>query len=295
MDGDGRADRVDTVRAPDAFRTQVWLRRGDGAGGFGPAEVLAPSVGSPRVVLADIDADGALDVLTTESGGVAVRLGTGDGRVGPLAVYGSSYPADLVATGDMDGDGYLDAVVAGVSGAVETLRPVVYVRRGDAEGRLGPLGPVTPVGQAGDRERVGGMAIADVDGDGALDVVGANDSTNGDLWALLGDGHGGLGAPTIVPTAAGTDVDLADVDGDTHLDAVVVRPRSSGGEVLHGDGAGGFGDAHTLGGGAGATRAGSVVAARLDAGPTVDVAFGRGRDGAPGTAVLLNPLAGRRH
>ena len=125
-------------------------------------------------------------------------------------------------------------------------------------------------------------------------MVGTNNGLRGDLWAALGDGAGGLAAPSVLPTAGGSDVALGDIDGDGHLDAVAARPGSFGAEVLYGDGAGGFGDPHAIGGPRGA-RGLSVVAARLDAGPTVDVAVGRSQGEPEVTDVFLNTLEGRDH
>jgi hypothetical protein len=170
----------------------------------------------------------------------------------------------------------------------------VAVLPGDGAGGLGAAtGPVA-VGQPDDVDFPAGVAVADVDEDGALDVVGTNNGTEGDLWAVPGDGSGGLTAPSWAPVSAGTDLGIGDIDGDGHLDAVVAKPGTAGAEVLYGDGDGRFGDPHPVGGASGA-RGLSVVVARLDAGPTVDVAVGRGQGTPQLTDVFLNTLEGRDH
>jgi hypothetical protein len=69
-----------------------------------------------------------------------------------------------------------------------------------------------------------GLALADVDGDGLIDVVTDGD---GGLSVLHGMGTGGVwngsfSAPLTVPTASTPRrIVLADLDGDGHLDAVV--------------------------------------------------------------------------
>ncbi|HET7225941.1 MAG TPA: Ig-like domain repeat protein [Candidatus Eisenbacteria bacterium] len=88
------------------------------------------------------------------------------------------------------------------------------------------------------------VAVGDLDRDGRLDVVTANEIGNS-ISVLLGDGHGALGPNT--DFAAGTSpyaVALADVNGDSLLDAVVANSGSNTVSVLLGNGRGGFGPKH---------------------------------------------------
>ena len=82
------------------------------------------------------------------------------------------------------------------------------------------------------------VAVADVNGDGHLDLLVAD--LGGGVSVLLGNGSGGLTAATSY--AAGSTpgfVAVADVDGDGHPD-LIVADRSGGVDVLLGNGSGGF-------------------------------------------------------
>lgn len=88
------------------------------------------------------------------------------------------------------------------------------------------------------------VAVGDLDRDGRLDVVTANEIGNS-ISVLLGDGHGALGpnADFAVGTAPYA-VALADVNGDSLLDAIVANSGSNTVSVLLGNGRGGFGPKH---------------------------------------------------
>ena len=68
------------------------------------------------------------------------------------------------------------------------------------------------------RKGVSSMAVGELDGDGALDVVAL--TGNGDVWIFLGDGRGFFDreaspeTPPPVPGCAGWDVQMIDLDGD---------------------------------------------------------------------------------
>ena len=95
--------------------------------------------------------------------------------------------------------------------------------------------------------------VADVDGDGTVDIVvgsTAGGGGGGVVSVLLGAGDGTFAAAPAGPYPAANpdDVELADIDSDGSLDAIV-----HGTLVAFGDGAGGFAAHHAvLAGGDGA-------------------------------------------
>jgi hypothetical protein len=94
------------------------------------------------------------------------------------------------------------------------------------------------------------VAVADLNGDGKLDLVIANAGSN-TVSVLLGNGAGGFG-PAIsfnVGTGAAS-VTVGDLDGDGKLDLVVANTGSNTVSVLLGNGAGGFGAASNFATGA---------------------------------------------
>ena len=84
------------------------------------------------------------------------------------------------------------------------------------------------------------VASADVNGDGHLDLLVANYSSN-NVSVLLGNGNGTFQAKQNFATAAGpTSVTTADVNGDSDLDLVVANLGSGNVGVLLGNGDGTF-------------------------------------------------------
>lgn len=86
------------------------------------------------------------------------------------------------------------------------------------------------------------VELADVNGDGKLDVVVTNDD-DGTITVLLGDGHGGLKPAAGSPFAAGahpSDIAVADFNHDGHLDLAIANHTVPQFTLLLGDGRGGF-------------------------------------------------------
>ncbi|MGW4649837.1 FG-GAP-like repeat-containing protein [Kitasatospora sp. NPDC004289] len=255
LNGDGTPDLVTAIRAEGLG---VFL--GTGGGAFGavtkyPAPRTVSSVFLTSAVIRDLNGDGHQDVVSQDSrGNVAlVWLGDGSGVLGTGAkaqlnpVPGcdttgdnpcvARFPTD-VAVGDFDGNGTPDLATSNANTAN------VSVVLGNGDGTFGTAAQSALGGGANPQ----GIAAADLDADGRLDLVTANSST-GTLSVLLGDGSGGFGAASGVASGVTlpSEVRLADVNADGRADAVVVAPGSPGRvAVLLGDGAGGFGTANVL-------------------------------------------------
>ena len=189
---------------------QVAFNDGDGDLSAGPA--LATDWFGPRGVCArDFDADGAPDIAVIGNSRVSVFRGDGAGGFDrPLA---SNLPAgdyDLAAA-DFDGDGIQDLAVSAYNGQF-----VVLGGLGDGTFEVSqeffPL--PNPVG----------LAIGDIDDDGNLDIVSANNhqfGTIGSVSVLTGNGDGSFDAPAQFTTGRSPwQVAIGDFDGDGWNDLV---------------------------------------------------------------------------
>ncbi len=111
MDGDGKQDIVGLVQSDGSLR----LFRGDGAGGFAPAEaVVGVSGDAYHVVIEDLDADGDHDAVVAGYGSVAVGvfLNRGTGQFGPGLAHPASRNPIALAVGDWNEDGVKDLASA---------------------------------------------------------------------------------------------------------------------------------------------------------------------------------------
>jgi hypothetical protein len=162
----------------------------------GPSPLLAPAdispydVGSPsgQVLLADIDNDGQLDLLTRHQQARTIKAHLGDGRARFTTTrsqvrLGFS-PADM-SVGDVNGDRTLDIVVT--AGA----RDVIDVLIGDGRGAFRRVkGSPYTVSRRVYRYNKRSLHLVDVNKDGRLDVVTGNRRGHTAFRVLLGDGRG---------------------------------------------------------------------------------------------------------
>jgi hypothetical protein len=204
---------------------------GDGDGGLATPEFIdAAFPDSIGLAAADLNADGAPDLVTANpaAGSVSVLLNDGGAGFEPEVEFAAGdNPAD-VAAADFDGDASIDLVVSSPEAEV------VRVLTGDGDGGFG-----TPTAYAAGNSPTD-LAHGDFNEDGRQDIVAANYGS-GMVSVLLGQEPAGgtWFAPRAGRYVGGspTAVEAADVDGDGNLDIAVAN-----GDVvlLRGDGAGNF-------------------------------------------------------
>ena len=238
VNGDKRPDIV--VVAHDHYTVTVLLQ--DERGRFDAERkrtLQASQGGRPHthdVALADVNADGNLDVLTTnaDDNNVSALLGDGTGRFEPAKgspFAAGHHPYQGLSLGDLNGDKKLDVVVPNIHG------DAVSILLGDGAGAFA-AGPGSPVA-VGDRPGV--VALGELTGDANTDIVATHDDEP-IVYVLRGDGRGGFrptdGSPLrLKETAWGAAV--ADVNADGRND-LVLGGRKGHVLLLMGDGAGGF-------------------------------------------------------
>ncbi|MCA9284714.1 MAG: VCBS repeat-containing protein [Phycisphaerales bacterium] len=203
---------------------------------FQPGAVVELAEPSPeRVALGDLNGDGHLDAVITckgtDSDVGAITVWTGDGSGGftdDAALTGLGHPWGVCVV-DLTGDGRPEIVATnGGSGSTAVAVYLNTTSAGAQTPSFQMLGPFTagafPIG----------VAAADFNGDGVMDLAVSNNVTYG-LSILLGLGGGQFGPPNHVPNQGGmkaTGLDLADFDHDGHADLVV--PNYNGFKVFKG-------------------------------------------------------------
>jgi hypothetical protein len=267
VNGDGRLDAI----VPATSTNDVSVLLGDGNGGFGPAITSHVGNGPTAVAVADFDHDGKLDLaITTDS--LIVLRGDGTGHfsslsrtgvaAGPVSVaaadlngdgapdlvvgslgtveasvllndsYGNftlhvgiSLFASTTALTDIDGDGKCDFILAGQNG--------IYVVLGDGNG--GFSSAPTQIQTTAQR-----VFVADMNGDGRPDLLGANNSLN-TVSVILGGGGTQFLAKSDYGTPGQTRwVAAGDLNGDGKLDLVSCNTGANSITPFLGNGIGGL-------------------------------------------------------
>jgi hypothetical protein len=256
--GDVNGDGVPDLVVADVWQTfhqfggffpgGVSVLLGNGDGTFQPPVVYgSDGVSAYSVALADLRNNGKLDIIVTHTyddettvvGSVSVLLGNGDGTFQPAADYdsGGAVAASL-AIGDVNGDGIRDLVVQNYcQDNCGNRHGGAGVLLGNGDGTFQPAVVYDSGGNFADS-----VALADLRGNGILDVVVANRTTDGlggwkhsNVGVLLGNGNGTfqtavtypVGGVSGIPFPAIGDgfngIAVTDLSGDGVPDVAVVR------------------------------------------------------------------------
>lgn len=198
-----------------------------------PVPVINTSERLSMVQVADLNGDGRNDLCymanDPKSGGLCARLQTNDGRLGPEACFGLLQPRSvtLANVDQKPGQEVITVESRNRRVVVSSLQPAV-TGKGVLPTRLLQYG----IGTSGSgRDRA--AATGDIDGDKLVDVV-VSDQDKAQLLLYRQNGIDGLGMAEEFPGLLGvTDLAVSDLDGDSHLDIVLLSTSEGVVAVSH--------------------------------------------------------------
>ncbi len=271
--GDFNGDGIPDL-AVENFGGTISIFTGTGTGTFSPATNYA-SASSAGVAVADFNGDGKLDIATADyfSGKVRILINNGSGAFPTNLEFAAGSGPVFVAVGDFNGDGKPDLVVAN-SGSNQ-----INVLLNTTSGATLSFGAPTPYTVGTQPFFVG---VADLNGDGKLDLITANSGSN-NVSVLLGNGDGTFAPVTnFAAGASPNSVAAGDFNGDGKTDLAVANYGDSTVSILLGNGSGGFQFLRSISVG---TNPSSVAAADLNNDGKLDLVTANYTDG--NVSVLL--------
>lgn len=240
LDGDGFGEIV----SANEGASSLTLFPGQ-AGRLLPTGLTLPANRTPTsVVVADLNGDGLVDLATSSDDGVTFLQNDGFGFLAPVTSQACLGIQSLVL-GDFDEDGRLDGLAASSVNLVS-----LSFGKGDGTFQTSQSTLFSSL--------AAGMAQADFDGNGSIDVALAMEVQNpstAPLIAWLGQPEGPpvQVASSMVPRPSASGIAAGNLDADGHLD-LVMTSADGGVYAWKGKGDGSFSGALAATAGAGATH-----------------------------------------
>src|SRR5712691_7693899 len=154
-----------------------------------PGSPVVVGEGSGYVILADVNRDGRLDLVTQhlQRRVVTVQLGDGTGRfaMAPGSPIALAYSPGNIKLGDVNNDGLLDLCVTG------SERNTVDIFLGDGSGKFS-LAPGSPAVVSASAEfNTHGLQLVDLNEDGNLDILTTSNQQNSfaTMFGKIGRAH----------------------------------------------------------------------------------------------------------
>jgi uncharacterized repeat protein (TIGR01451 family) len=214
FNGDGKVD----LAVANSMDSTLSLFLGNGNGTFQMIKVPA-IFGTSALIAGDFNNDGKADLILVTNGFSYELLGNGDGTFTTSATVISSL--GVMAAGNLNQDFNLDLV--SLSGANTVT---VWIGGGDGTFPVVQNYPISATPSA--------LAVADVNGDGKMDVVAVS-STNNSVVVLLGDSNGLLQNGFSYPLSVQPSGMIAgEFNGDGATDLAIPSSQSNNLSILLG-------------------------------------------------------------